>query len=103
MLPLNLHHFYHQVIKFILISNPMGYVASPKVAQPSFEFKYDGNVQIQIWQVVVHDKHKQQAKHIQNKKIKQQNKIFLYLFTGNFPFCMYFTHCAHLLGQYHCQ
>ena len=62
MLQPNLWLFLHQIFKIILISNPMGYITSPMVAQLYFKFKYDSNVQIQLQQVVAHDKHKRQAK-----------------------------------------
>ena len=68
VLQLNLHPFHHQTLKVTLISNPMGCVTSPMVAQPYFEYKCDNNMRIQLQQVVVHDKHKQQAKHTQSKR-----------------------------------
>ena len=74
MLQLNLHLFHHQTFKVALISNPMGYVTSPTVAQLYFEFKCDANVWIHLWQVVTHGKHKLQTKY--TKKIKKKIKYF---------------------------
>ena len=45
----------------------MGYVTSPMVVQPYFEFKYDSNIQIQLQQFMAHDKYKWQAKYTQKK------------------------------------
>ena len=64
---LNLHPFHHQIFMVTLISNPIGYVTSPTVAQPYFEFKPDSNMQIQLRQVVAHDKHKQHTNYTQKK------------------------------------
>ena len=62
MLQTNLCSFRHQNFKVTPISNLMGCFASPMVAQPYFEFKYDGNMWIQLRQLMAHDKHKQQVK-----------------------------------------
>ena len=57
MLQPNLHPFLHHIFMVIPISNLMGYITSPMVVQPYFEFKHDGNMRIQLGQVVAHDKH----------------------------------------------
>ena len=52
----------------ILFSNPIGFVATPMVAQPYFEFKCDNNMRIQLQQAVAYDKYKKKAKYMQKTR-----------------------------------